>query len=288
MCLILICQMLEMLLLQKKQSGISVRVGIDLAVINARPEVKAIYESLLAAGIQVNAVDSVGLNHQKIAARDWSTPDASVLLSSGNLTQSCIGPEGDLKGKEALIVNSEDLKYSIPNANHAIQIRSKLLAQMVLNELTKTIDLKLRGNEYPQSGIYRVFARGGARANAPSITIAFSPRGGFGDLNRDFIKQVIDSTSGPVKTLQFAFSSKVIEESLFARAQRERDSPVAIRLARIHLKVFLRRAVGGAREHFSRDWQMFKRFKSCLRMIQMPFRTEARLRGILVTVVGER
>lgn len=233
-------------LIAKKRAGVSILLGIDKGVIEERPQVRAIYQSLLAAGVKTVAVDSVGLNHQKIAARDWSTPEAEVLLSSGNLTQSCIGPEGDLKGLESAVVDKDDLQFSIPNANHALVVRSKILAQIVLNELTKTLEMGLRGSDYPQSGMYRVLGKPQGGRPAPAITIAFSPRGGFGDLNRDFIKQAINLTSGPVKMLQFAFSSKIIEEALYSRALAERSKG----------HQFLFQSVGDT-PFAMRDWSVF-------------------------------
>ena len=216
-------------LVARHLAGVSVRVGIDQGVIKSRPAVKAIFEKLARHGI-VTAVDSVGLNHQKVAARDWSLPEAHVLFSSGNLTQSCVGKEGDLKGRKIL----KGAEYSIPNANNILTLKSRLLALLVQHELTKTLDLKLRGTHYPQSGLYQV--QGDIRGTF--LIIGFSPRGGFGDLNRDFISQLIRRTSGPVKMMQFAFSSKVIERALFERAKRDGsrfefysvgDTPFALR-----------------------------------------------------------
>ena len=199
-----------------------VRLGIDGGVIKARPEVKAVFDLLSAeSGIQVTAVDSVGLNHQKMVSIDWEDPaHAAVLFSSGNLTQSCIGPEGDLIGK------LPPSPYSIPNANHVITMNSQLLATLVNHELSKTLDLKLKGRQkdgYPLSGAYQV--RGPSGASQPdgitSLTIAFSPHGAFGDINRDIIARMISTTRGPIRMAQFAFSSDTIVTALLARAESE-------------------------------------------------------------------
>lgn len=61
-------------------------------------EVQKIFTKLKKSGIFIHAVDSVGLNHQKMMSIDWTIPgEGKVVFSSGNLTQSCIGAEGDLQ-----------------------------------------------------------------------------------------------------------------------------------------------------------------------------------------------
>jgi phosphatidylserine/phosphatidylglycerophosphate/cardiolipin synthase-like enzyme len=202
-------------LIDARLRGVEARVGIDASVIKQRPEVKAVYEKLLAGGVKVTAVESVGLNHQKMAARDWGNrASAAVLFSSGNLTQSCIGATGDLGP------NGSASPYSIPNANHVFTMRSWVLAQLLNHELTKTIDLKLKGTTgdraYPLSGSYQIRGEGDSY-----LLISFSPGGGLADINEHIIARTIFQTSGPVRMAQFAFSSAKVEDALFDRARRE-------------------------------------------------------------------
>jgi len=122
-------------LIQQSKKGLEVIVGIDKkSVIDVRPEVKLIHDKLIENGIKVTGVIPVGLNHQKITAIDWSLPEkAAVLFSSGNLTNSCLEPEGDLKGTVPLPIES------VPNANHLLTMKSWLLSNLVHHELTKTL-----------------------------------------------------------------------------------------------------------------------------------------------------
>ena len=145
-------------LVEQAQRGLDVRVGIDKkSVIDVRPEVKAVEQLLLQGGVKVTGVMPVGLNHQKMTAIDWSEgDDARVLFSSGNLTRSCLEPDGDLKGTVPLP------RESVPNANHLITMKSWLLANLVHHELTKTLDpaYLLRGRQYPLNGAYQVTGPG--------------------------------------------------------------------------------------------------------------------------------
>lgn len=214
----------DTLVLQGKK-GLSVRVGIDKDVIDRRPEVKKIFDYLVQSNVvSVTAVDSVKLNHQKMAAIDWEDlPSARVLFSSGNLTQSCLDPAGDIKDIQPHPTDS------IPNANHVITMKSWLLANLINHELTKTLDpgLQLRGAQYPMTGAYQVT---GPQVEDPanlfsearpkhSVIITFSPGGGYKDINSNLIARLIDSTEGPIRIIQFAFSADAVGEALFRKAQ---------------------------------------------------------------------
>ena len=203
-------------LIEKGQKGLQVRVGIDKSVIANRPEVKKIFETLNKSGVvQVTAVDSIGLNHQKITAIDWDYPNlARVLFSSGNLTQSCLDPEGDIKNIQP---HPEE---SIPNANHLITMRSWLLANLVNHELSKTLDpeFQLRGAQYPLTGAYQVT---GPEIKDPenlfseprplhSLIISFTPGGGYKNVNSNLIARLISENNGPLRLIQFAFSSSEV------------------------------------------------------------------------------
>jgi phosphatidylserine/phosphatidylglycerophosphate/cardiolipin synthase-like enzyme len=236
-------------LIDKGRAGVQVRIGIDGPnVIEKRPEVKAVYDMLRGQkNIFVHAVQPVGLNHQKLVAIDWSTPSgAKVLMSSGNFTQSCIGPEGDA------IEYGVTSEKSVPNANHMITVDSYVLANLINHEISKTIDvgLQLRGREYNTSGIYQIF---GTEGNDPkknsNMKITFTPGGGLGDVNRDIIAHAIRQSSGPIRMVQFVASSKVVEDALFNKmldSKRKRrkfdfasvaDTPFALREFSTFLKM---------------------------------------------------
>lgn len=208
-------------LIKAQKSGISVKIGIDKSVIETRPEVEAIFKKLKSHGIFVHDVDSVGLNHQKMMAIDWSMEgQGKVVFSSGNLTQSCLGKEGDLVDVPLKMRPN----YSVPNANHVITLDSNVISSIVEHEISKTIDpgLQLRGTEYPLSGAFKIW--GGSKSlgkERPFMILAFSPSGAMDGINKNFISQAILRTKGPVKMAQFAFSSKTVEEALFARAKEE-------------------------------------------------------------------
>lgn len=213
-------------LIKQGKNGRSVRVGIDKDVIAKRPEVKKVFDLLNASGVvQLTAVDSVGLNHQKMVAIDWEDIEkARVLFSSGNLTQSCLGTEGDLKG---LTPHPEE---SIPNANHVITMKSWLLANLINHELSKTLDpgLQLRGAQYPMTGAYQVT---GEQIADPanllsearprhSVVVSFTPGGGYRDVNANLIARLINESEGPIRMIQFAFSSDVVGDALLAKAHQ--------------------------------------------------------------------
>jgi phosphatidylserine/phosphatidylglycerophosphate/cardiolipin synthase-like enzyme len=209
----------ELIAAQKR--GVSVKVGIDASVIEAKPEVAAVYKKLKKNKVFVHAVDSVGLNHQKMMAIDWSVEKGGrVLFSSGNLTQSCLGAEGDLKH----IPKATRPKVSIPNANHVITMKSDVISSIVSHEISKTIDpaFQLRGAEYPLGGAYKIW--GGPKSlgkNRPYVIVAFTPNGALDNVNKNFISQAILKTKGPVKMAQFAFSSETINEALLERAKTD-------------------------------------------------------------------
>ncbi len=214
-------------LIAQAQAGLDVRVGIDKkSVIDVRPDVKKIEEKLIAGGVKVTGVHPVGLNHQKITAIDWSIVEKSaVLFSSGNLTRSCLEPQGDMKGTIPLP------KESLPNANHLITMKSWLLANLVHHELTKTLDpaYLLRGREYPLNGSYQVTGPGVDPQTLeaypePSITLTFSPGGGLKSINRNLIADLIKRETGWIRMLQFAYSASAVDEALLFRAQQDNQA----------------------------------------------------------------
>ena len=222
-------------MIERGAAGVKVTVGIDKKNIEARPEVKAVFDKLSKAkNVTAVAVDSVALDHQKLMVRDWEDEQgAKTLFSSGNLTQSCIGPEGDLvDGKGVPGV-------SAPNANHMLVLGGFLVAQAAADSLIKTLEYKLRGIEYPLGGAFQLEGPKAAGAKeAPTLTLAFSPKGGLGDINRDITRRVLLESRGPVRMLQFAFSSESLYQALIERAKAEKkdfdfksigDTPFALR-----------------------------------------------------------
>jgi hypothetical protein len=211
-------------LIQQAKKGLDVQVGIDKkSVIDLRPEVKEVHDLLLENGVKVTGVNPVGLNHQKITAIDWSMPEkAAVLFSSGNLTRSCLEPEGDLKGVVPLPVES------VPNANHFITMKSWLLSNLVHHELSKTLspDYLLRGKQYPINGSYQVTGPGVDPETLeaypePSLTISFTPGGGLKNVNKNIIAHFIKLETGKIRMLQFAYSSDEVDQALLFRAEKD-------------------------------------------------------------------
>ena len=203
--------------------GVQITGGIDKRNIEGRPEVKAVFDKLKGhKNITMAAVDSVGLNHQKLVVRDWNDKGlAASLLSSGNFTQSCIGPEGDLVDVPQ---DQRDAKTreSVPNANHLLTIDGLLPAQVIANKLTQTLVLGLRGKEYPLGGAFKIFGpKPEGAPEAPYIVLSFSPKGTIGDVSRDMIRRLHLETRGSLRDLVFAYSSQTEYEATLERARRE-------------------------------------------------------------------
>lgn len=203
--------------------GVNVQVGIDSDVLSEKSNIKTLFDRLISGGVQAVEVNAVGINHQKMVAIDWSIPEKSyALFSSGNLTQSCLGPEGDLKGV------TPRPKQSIPNANHVITMKSWLASNLVYHELTKTFskDLKLRGASYPTTGSYQITGPGVNPETLEaypekSFVISFTPGGGYKSINKNIISHFIEKSDGPIRLVQFAYSSQDVSDALLKRAVRD-------------------------------------------------------------------
>lgn len=209
---------------EKSTEGVAVNIGIDANVITARPQVKAVadyLETFRSKGLDLVPIDSVGLNHMKIIIRDPHGPNAAILLLSGNLTQSCIGKEGDLVD----LPESIRPKESVPNANHAVIIKGSFPAIFARHHLVKVLKMGMRGQSgFPIGGAYKFYSQPtpAGKIKNPWMILSFSPNGGMGDINNDILKQILLTTTGPVRFLQFAFSSKVVTDAAALRIQRER------------------------------------------------------------------
>lgn len=203
--------------------GVKVQVGIDQDVIETKPKITEIFEKLKSGGVDVVAVNSVGINHQKMAAIDWSDPTkARALFSSGNLTQSCLGPEGDLKDLDPVP------RESVPNANHVLTMKSWLAANLIRHELTKTfsVELALRGSNYPTSGSYQITGPDTDPLTLEaypqgSFIISFTPGGSYRGVNKNLLAHVIENSRGPVRMVQFAYSAQDVSSALLKRAVRD-------------------------------------------------------------------
>ncbi len=220
---------------KKATQNVDVAIGVDSGVIETKAEVKEIAEYLekfRAQGLDFVPVSSVGLNHMKIIVRDPHGPNAAVMFLSGNLTQSCIGKEGDLKALPENLRPAE----SIPNANHAVIVKGSLPAIFAQHQLKKVLKLKIRGTAaflkgnagFPMGGAYKFYeAPSTGNVKNPWMILSFSPNGGMGDVNTDILKQVLLTTTGPIRFLQFAFSSNVITEAVALHIQRDKEKALA-------------------------------------------------------------
>lgn len=205
-------------LVELAKQGKDIQVGIDAGVIEARPEVMAVRDRLREGGVFVHEVDSVGLNHQKIIATDWEIPGKGrALLSSGNLTQSCIGPEGDL-----VHLNPRP-RFSVPNANHMIVLDSDALSQLLQHNMSMTIKpgLQLRGSQYPMGGSYKLMGPIGKDGKQTHMLMTFTPGGALKNVNKNMIARVLRETEGPIHMAQFAYSSNDVNDALLERAAKE-------------------------------------------------------------------
>jgi len=203
--------------------GVKVTGGIYKKNIETRPEVKAVFDKLSAhKNIKMVSVDSVGLNHQKLVIRDFNDRElAASLMSSGNFTQSCIGPEGDLVDVP-MDKRDAKTKESVPNANHMVTMKGYLVAQVIADKLIQTLEYGLRGKDYPLGGSFKIYGpKPEGAAEAPYIKLTFSPKGSLGDINRDMIRRLLLETRGALRAMVFAFSSKTVQEAIIERARLE-------------------------------------------------------------------
>lgn len=240
-----------------KKHNVSVLGGIDHGVIDARPEVKKIWQDFQKHKVEnkfnVIAVDSVGLNHMKIVVRDPNGPRAAIMVLSGNFTQSCIGFEGDL----VHVPGQDRPKTSIPNANNAVIIHGKLPALVGKYELKKTLEAHLRGqSQYPISGSFKILgSQESNRTKNNWIQLAFSPNGGMGDVSRDILGQLILNTHGPMKFSYFALSSSAIEKAILQKISSKK-----LELNSLGLKLPSDFIMGVGENLFAmRDWSVFLR-----------------------------
>jgi phosphatidylserine/phosphatidylglycerophosphate/cardiolipin synthase-like enzyme len=201
-------------IIRAKQRGVEVDLGIDEKNINRYERVQIPYKKMLDAGVRVQSINSVGLNHQKLFTRDWSMQDkAAAIDSSGNCTVSCVGKYGE--GGEKLAGHP----FAIPNANHLRVIQGWVPANLIHHEVSKTLKMKLHGTGetgfYP-GGMFRLEGPAGAHK-----IVAFSPSGAADNINKYMIRSALLTSSGPLRMAQFVITSNEVGEALYLRAEKE-------------------------------------------------------------------
>lgn len=198
-------------LLERKQ-------GIDKSNYDAREEVRDVYDTLVKGGVKTTLVITSKLNHPKIAIRDYGYRGLGhVLLSTGNATQSCVGKEGDLLNLVPLAPESR------PNSNLAVLIKSDLLASVGHHEVSKSVDLLFKGNDFPVGGIYRFKGEG-------MMSIAFTPNGANNSIARNFYGPVIrNSKSRHLGGVFFVMSGRDVPDEIVAwgvRVYKSGETPL--------------------------------------------------------------
>ncbi len=194
------------------ERGVKVQVGIDATTIDIAESNKAVFSMLTEQmkknkNLTVVAVNSVGLNHPKLLVADAGEKTAKTVFSSGNFTQSCIGPEGD----QVAVAAEKRSARSKPNHNHLLIVEGALPALVTQMEIYKSLSLKYRGREFPISGAY--FFKGPVEPETgkpAEIILAFSPNGGLGELNDLISRIILSSKEGDILQMQFAFSNEKV------------------------------------------------------------------------------
>lgn len=196
-----------------KQRGVEILGGVDAKVYQAKPTVKSLIDSMAEKGVVVEKVDSTGLNHQKILVLKSQSGKSKTLFSSGNATQSCSGPEGDLKDVPPELRPST----AIPNPNNMVLITGEIPASIALSEIRKNLVYKLRGqSEFPIGGAFQLMGKWDSKANIrESVLMAFSPNGGLGNVGRDIFSKIFRAGNQSVEGAFFSFSSKDNLDQLF-------------------------------------------------------------------------
>lgn len=211
----------EELINLNESKGIKITGGIDKKTIQLKStnvRVAALFntQSKIKDNFIFSEVDASGLNHQKIIIVDEGTEEARVLFLSGNMTQSCLGPEGDLIGVSHEIHKGK----SKPNANNALLVKNSLVAAVAGSELDKILLKRYRGQrDFPVSGSY-VFEGELEGEKQTWLKLAFSPNGGIGDVGRDTLNAHIRSEPGAIWAMQFAFSSPEIRDALIDKIKQ--------------------------------------------------------------------
>ncbi len=187
------------------ERGVEVIGGIDKGVFTEKEAARIVVKKMIDAGVFVELVDSVGLNHQKLLAGIKKRGKSFAMFNSGNATQSCNGPEGDLKA----IPEKDRPPESKPNPNHMVLVDGKYAATIVASEIKKNVIYRLRGQAgFPIGGAYML--EGKPQTNPKDnekVVLVFSPNGGLGDINRDIYSMFFKVAKGPLAGAVFSMSS---------------------------------------------------------------------------------
>ncbi|MBK9294949.1 MAG: hypothetical protein IPM57_11015 [Oligoflexia bacterium] len=216
--------------IRAKERGVDGIIGVDKNMVEgpeARQSVKDVVARMKKAGVNITYVDPTGLNHQKFGVFDWSLPEvATVVASSGNLTKSCSGPQGDLTGLE--LKNQKDSIWGNPNANHTVVTKSPILAVVAHHTLYKTLVMKLRGVQdnleaktfgYPLSGAFQIMSKEGW------VIFTTTPGGSIGNPNKDMFSRMLWHARDFTPTIiAFALSSSDIEDVLYQVAEYKKQN----------------------------------------------------------------
>ncbi len=192
-------------IIEAHKRGVFVIGGIDKGVFTEKAAARVVVQKMIDAGVNIELVDSVGLNHQKLIAGIKKRGKSFAMFGSGNATQSCNGPEGDLKAVPA----ADRPDYSKPNPNHITLVDGKYAAVIVASEIKKNVIYKLRGQAgFPIGGAYMLNGKPQAKArDNEKVLLVFSPNGGMGDINRDIYSLFFKVAKGPLAGAVFSMSS---------------------------------------------------------------------------------
>lgn len=205
-------------ILAAKNRGVFVMGGIDKKVYEDKATVKTLIDKLNSKEKIVELVDSTGLNHQKLLTVISAEGVSKSLFSSGNATQSCSGPEGDLMD----VPKSLRPERAIPNPNNMTYAEGELPAVIVMSEIKKNIVYKLRGQTaFPIGGAFELKGPWDPEMKSrESMLMAFSPNGGLGNIGKDIYAKVIRTAVDRIEGGFFSFSSKSNLDDVFAAVFR--------------------------------------------------------------------
>lgn len=192
-------------LIAAHKRGVEIVGGIDKGVFTEKAAAREVVQKMIDAGLFIELVDSVGLNHQKLMAGIKKRGKSFALFGSGNATQSCNGPEGDLKAVPA----KDRPSFSKPNPNHITVVDGKYAAVIVASEIKKNVIYKLRGQAgFPIGGAYMLNGKPQASSkDNEKVVLVFSPNGGLGDINKDIYSLFFKVARGPLAGAVFSMSS---------------------------------------------------------------------------------
>jgi hypothetical protein len=202
-----------------KKRGVDIMGGVDSKVYSEKPAAKLVIDKMLAAKLRIQIVDSVGLNHQKLMAGIRKNGKSFAMFGSGNATQSCNGPEGDLK----MVPPESRPDFSKPNPNHITIVDGIYAALIVASEIKKHVVYQLRGQSgFPVGGAFML--NGKPQKNSQDnekMLLGFSPNGGMGDINRDIYSRFFKIANGPIEGAVFSMSSLELGKDMADAIVRE-------------------------------------------------------------------